>query len=134
MMILFPLFSTDGEQIGILAGQLNLEEWQAILLQYSGQHETYEAFLVHASGLAVTRPRVLPGPVIFQRNINSAPVNDCLHGNSDTILTEDYQKTPVIASYRWLSEYQVCLIVKVTQEEALAPLALFRNNMSWIVL
>lgn len=134
MTILYPLLSTEGEQIGILAGQLNLDEWQEIVQQHSEEHETYDAFLVHASGLALTQPRFLPEPSVFQRSINSAHVRDCLEGTSDTILTEDYQNIPVIASSRWLPEYQVCLIVKVTQAEALAPLAQFRNNMAWIVL
>lgn len=134
MTMLFPLFSAEGERIGILAGQLNLEEWQEIIRQDSGENETYDAFLVHASGLAVTQPRFLPDPSVFQRSINNAPVRDCLQGISNTLLTEDYQNVPVIASYRWLPEHQVCLIVQVPQAEALAPLALFRDNMAWIVL
>jgi len=134
MTTVAPLFSKDGELLGVLAGRLDLNGLNDIIQRRSGLRETDEAFLVNGSGLVVTQPRFLPPSALFQQRIQMVPITLCLQGKSGTGFANDYHNTPVITSYRWLPEYQMCLIVKISQAEALAPIIDFRNNMIWIVL
>jgi PAS domain S-box-containing protein/putative nucleotidyltransferase with HDIG domain len=134
MATLAPIYSRYDVFLGVLVGRLNLDGLNTIIQRRSGLRETDDAFLVNASGMAITQPRFLPQGVVIEQTIETVSVTLCMQGKNGTVFGSDYQNFPVIASYRWLPVQQMCLIVKISQAEALAPILDFRNNMIWIVL
>jgi PAS domain S-box-containing protein len=116
-----PLRAADGRLLGVLVGQLNLAELEAIIARNNGLRQSRDTFLLNASSLFVTQPQVLADSVVLQRSVNTEASRRCLAGGSGTLLADDYRGVPVIVVYRWLAERQLCLIVKVDQTEAFAP-------------
>ncbi|HLF28618.1 MAG TPA: PAS domain S-box protein [Anaerolineae bacterium] len=116
-----PLVSPNGQLLGVLVGHLKLDELNAIIQRRTGLHQTDDFFLVNTANRFVTQPRLVPDPAVLQYEVRTEPIRRCLAGETGSILADDYRGIPVIAVYRWLAERQLCLIVKVEQQEALAP-------------
>ena len=129
-----PVVGEGGELLAVLAGRLSPDHLSKIMYRRSGLRETDDAFLANSMGLVVTQPRFLPDPAVLQQRINTLPVTLCLQQKSGTVFANDYRNVPVIAAYRWLPEQQLCLIVKISQSEILAPIKVFSQNMIWIGL
>jgi PAS domain S-box-containing protein len=130
-----PLRAENGQLLGVLAGRLNLEDLNTIIQRRSGLRRTDDAFLVNTSNLFVTQPHLLPDPAVLQRGIHTQAVRQCLQTRSrGTISTLDYQDVPAIIVFRWLPEQEMCLIVKMDQAEALAPVQAFGRAIGWIAL
>ncbi|HEX6034780.1 MAG TPA: cache domain-containing protein, partial [Anaerolineales bacterium] len=134
MATIAPIFSRYGDFLGVLVGRLNLDGLNTIIQRRSGLRETDDSFLVNASGTVITQPRFLPDEAVFEEMIETMPVTLCIQGKSGTVFADDYQNVPAIASYRWLPQQRMCLIMKISQAEALAPIVGFRNNVIWMVL
>ncbi len=118
MMASGPLFTPDGDLIGVLAGSLDLTEMYAIIQRRTGLHRLDDAFLVNTSHLFVTQPRLLVNSSVLQRGIHTIAVNACLAHNSGVYEGNDYRNVPTIMVYRWIIERNMCLIVKIDQQEA----------------
>lgn len=130
-----PLRAENGELLGVLAGRLNLEELNTIIQRRSGLRQTDDAFLVNTSNLFVIQPHLLPDPAVLQRGIHTEAVRQCLRTHSNgTLSTLDYRDIPAIITYRWLPEHEMCLIVKMDEAEALAPVYAFGGAIVWIAL
>lgn len=127
-----PIRTTDGNLLGVLAGRLDLTVMSTIINRHADLYQTNDAFLVNTSHLFVTQPRFLPNPAVLQRGIYTEPVRRCLSKTSGTILANDYRGIPVVAVFRWLDERQLCLIVKMDQAEAFAPVDAFRTSLLFI--
>lgn len=125
-----PLRLTDGRRVAVLAGRLNLEELNTIISRRTGLHQTDDALVVNASSIFVTQPRFLPDPVVLKQGADTLPIRRCLTRTSGVISANDYRDVPVMAAYRWLPEHELCLIVKLEQAEALAPIRAF----GWTIL
>ncbi|HEY9528198.1 MAG TPA: PAS domain S-box protein, partial [Anaerolineales bacterium] len=134
MVIAAPIFAEDGELLAVLAGRLNLDELSNIVQRRSGLRESDDAFLVNASRLVVTQPRFIPDPAVLRQAINTVPVNRCVQQKSGTVFANDYRDVPVIASYRWIPDQQMCLIVKISQAEAFAAIQHLQASLFGIVL
>jgi len=134
MLVSAPVFGEGGEFLAVLVGRLNLEELSAIVQRRSGLRETDDAFLVNGARLVVTQPRFLPDPGVLRQEINTVPVNLCVQQKRGTVFANDYRNVPVIASYRWMSEHKLCLIVKISQAEAFASIEHLRGSILGIVL
>jgi PAS domain S-box-containing protein len=115
-----PLISADGQLLAVLAGRLKLEEMNTIVNRRTGLYDTEDALLVNTSRLFVTQPRFVTGAAVLERSASTMPIELCLNGGSGAVLAEDYRGVPVLASYHWLPERELCLIVKVDQSEAFA--------------
>lgn len=124
-----PIRTTNGDLLGVLAGRLNLAVMSTIINRHADLYQTNDAFLVNSSHLFVTQPRFIPNPAILQRGIYTQPVRQCLTKTSGTILASDYRGVPVVAVFRWLEEHQLCLIVKLDQAEAFAPVDVFGTSL-----
>ncbi len=133
MVVSAPLLSAQGALVGVLAGDLDLDEMNAILSRRNNLHTTEDAFLVNASNLFVSQPRFISEPVILRRGIYSADVNNCLAQHSGVSLAADYRGVPVISAYRWLADRDLCLVVKLDQAEAFAPVGAFGGTVALIV-
>jgi PAS domain S-box-containing protein len=116
-----PIHSLDERVIAVLAGPLNMDEMEAIILRRSGLHQTDDAYLVNTSNLFVTQPRLNPDPSVLQRGVHTEAVNLCLAHTNSVIAAPDYRDIPAFIVYRWLPDRQLCLVVKIDQVEALAP-------------
>ena len=127
-----PVLSPDGKLLGVLAGRLNLDEMNAIINRRTDLWHTEEAFLVNASNLFVTQPRLSPNPSVLQHGIHTIAVNRCLTGSIGTVSDLDYRGVPALIVYRWLPERNLCLIVKIDQAEALAPAYNFGHKVAAI--
>jgi PAS domain S-box-containing protein len=125
-----PILSPQGKVIAVLAGPLNMEEMNTIIQRRSGLHRTDDAFLVNTSSLFVTQPRLNPDPAILQRGTHTVAVNSCLTHNSGMVAAPDYLDVPAFIVYRWLPDRQLCLIVKIDQDEALAPVRALASTMA----
>ncbi|HEX9926786.1 MAG TPA: PAS domain S-box protein [Anaerolineae bacterium] len=129
MTVATPLRSPDGQLLGVLAGELNLAEMNAIISRRAGQHQTDDSFLVNTSNLFVTQPRFISDPAVLQQGIHTEAAKRCLAPGNGFISAEDYRGVSTIIVYRWLSERQLCLIVKIDQAEALAPSHAFGRRL-----
>jgi len=119
--------ANSGRLLAVLAGSLDLQEMDAIVQRRTGLHTSDDAFLVSKSNLFVTQPRLVPDPAVLKRGIHSEAVNRCLAETSGSIAAVDYRGTPALIIYRWMPERDLCLIVKLDQAEAYAPVANMGN-------
>ncbi|MEW5957075.1 MAG: PAS domain S-box protein [Chloroflexota bacterium] len=124
-----PLQSEEGRVLGVLAARLKLNKIGAIMQRRTDQRQTYDAFLLNTAHLFVTQPNLLDDPAVLRRGIYTEVPNRCLAGNSGTLTTPDYRGVPAITVYRWLAEQQLCLIVKIDQAEAFAPIYAFAQAL-----
>jgi PAS domain S-box-containing protein len=130
-----PLRTEDGQLLGVLAGRLNLHELNTIIQRRSGLHQTDDAFLVNTSNFFVTQPHLLSDPAVLQRGIHTEAVRQCTTTRSNgTLSALDYRDVLSIITYRWLPEHEMCLIVKMDRDEALAPIDGFGRAIVWIAL
>ncbi len=120
MTVSAPVYSLSGELLGVLAGNVALEQMNAIVKRRTGLHASIDSFLVTSSSLFATQPRYITNPVVLMRGIHTAAVDRCLTHLSGVVLADDYRGVPAIISYSWLPEQQLCLIVKIDQAEAYA--------------
>jgi PAS domain S-box-containing protein len=120
-----PLRTVDGRLLGVLIAQLDLTGMNDILKRRTGLHQTDDAYLVNASNLFVTQPRFIIDPAVLRRGVHTEDVHRCLQQQSGVTEVVDYRDIPAFAVYRWLSERDLCLIVKLDQTEAYAPARAF---------
>lgn len=123
-----PLRSADGQLIGVLTGQVNPAELNTIMNRRTGVRRTVDAYLVNSANILVTQPRFIADPV-RQRVIYTESVKRCLARDNGVVAAEDYMDQHAIVVYRWLSERELCLIVKIDQAEALAPSRAFGETI-----
>ena len=116
-----PIISSEGKLIAVLAGQLDLDELNDIILRRTGLHQSDDVFLVNSAHFLITQPRLIPDPAVLQRGVYTEAVNTCLEQKNGEIDTIDYRGIPAIIVFRWLPTQQLCLITKIDQQEAYAP-------------
>ncbi len=131
MTISVPLTSSQGRLLAVLAARLDLNDMNAILQRRTGDRQTDDAFLVNTSALFVTQPRLVSDRAVLGRTIHTVPVQRCLSGETGVVLADDFRGQPTIVSFAWMPSRNMCLIVKVDQAEAFAPVVVFGR---WIIL
>lgn len=127
-----PIYSENGSLLGVLVGRMNLTDLDAIIDRRSGLRETGEAYLVNSSNILVTQPHLTTNPAVLRQGVRSEPATRCLAGSQGSILADDYRGVPVIAVYRWLAAHELCLIVKIDQAEAFAPVRDFGQTIALV--
>lgn len=125
-----PILSRSGTLLGVLAGRGDLTEINDIVTRSSGMYQSEDVFIVDNANLFLTQPRFISDSAVLQRGIRTEVVNRCLSHSSGSLSSTDYRGVATLAAYRWLSESQLCLVVKVDQAEAFAPVNAFRNKMA----
>ncbi len=125
MTIGSPLTTADGRLVGVLAARLDLSEMNAIIQRRTGDRQTDDAFLVNTSHLFVTQPRLNSDPAVLSRGVHTVAVQQCLSGGTGVVLADDYRGVPAIVNFAWLPARDMCLIVKVNEAEAFAPVEAF---------
>ncbi len=129
MVVSAPVRSADGRVLAILAGEVDLQGMNEIITYRTGLRLSDDAFLVNTSNLFITQPRQNPDVAILRTGVHTDAVKACLLHNSGSLLADDYRNIPSIIVYRWLSDRQLCLIVKLDQTEAFAPSLKFGQTL-----
>ncbi len=124
-----PIFSSTGKLLAVIAGRLNLEGMGLIIKRGSDLYKTADAYLINKSNLLVTQPSQIADAAILQRGIYTDAVEQCLTGKSGSVLDTDYQGVPEMAAFRWIPIRNLCLVVKVNRDEALAPVGDFGRTL-----
>jgi PAS domain S-box-containing protein len=130
MTVSAPVRGTDGQLLAVLAGRLDLAEMNAIINRRTGLRQADDAFLLNTSGQFVTQPRLLTDPAVLQAGIQTAASVSCLEGTSGLLEAPDYRGIPSIIIYRWMPKHRLCLIVKLEEAEAYAPVRAFGTRIA----
>jgi len=131
MTISAPLTNAQGGLVAVLAARLDLNDMNAIIQRRTGDRQTDDAFLVNTSHLFVTQPRLDSDPAVLSRGVHTVAVQRCLSGATGVVLADDYRGVPDIVNFAWMPVRNMCLIVKVDQAEAFAPVAAIGR---WVIL
>ena len=121
MTVSAPINSAGGELIGVIAGRLKLEELEAIFNQRTGLHQSDDAYVINASNLLITQPRLAAEPAVLQLGVYSQAAKNCIAGGTGTLVEQQETGQPKITVYRWLDARQLCLMVEMDYQEVLAP-------------
>jgi signal transduction histidine kinase/ActR/RegA family two-component response regulator len=113
-----PLFDRDGQRIGVVAANLNLERLDRIVLPATGLGRTGESYLVGKDGRFV-HTRLSTGR--YASGVSSKGIDSALHGAHGQGLYGSYAGVPVIGVYHWLDEIGAALVAEQSQEAAFAP-------------
>ncbi len=115
-----PLFDADGHgrRVGVLAGNLNLERIDRIVLERTGLGVGGATYLV-GTDHRFLHARLNQGE--FASGVTSKGIELALAGGSGQALYTDYRGVPVIGVYRWLDAHDAALLVELPQSEAFGP-------------
>jgi signal transduction histidine kinase/HAMP domain-containing protein/ActR/RegA family two-component response regulator len=113
-----PLFDRDGERIGVVAANLNLERLDRIVLPAADLGRTGESYLVGKDHRFV-HARLSTGD--YASGISSKAIDGALGGSEGQGLYTSYAGVPVIGVYRWLDEVEAALVAEQSQDAAFAP-------------
>jgi signal transduction histidine kinase/ActR/RegA family two-component response regulator len=113
-----PLFGSDGQRIGVVAANLNLERLDRIVLPSTGLGRTGESYLVAKDGLFVHR-RLRTGR--SAGGASSTAIDRAVRGAGGRGLYDNYAGVPVIGVYQWLDEVGAALVAEQSQDAAFAP-------------
>ncbi|HEX6714780.1 MAG TPA: GAF domain-containing protein, partial [Thermoleophilaceae bacterium] len=113
-----PLFDRDGQRIGVVAANLNLERIDRIVLPNAGLGDKGAAYVVGKdkhfvhNGLDVAK---------YAKGVSSTAIDRAVAGHDGRALYTNYAGEPVIGVYRWLDEIGAGLVAEQQQSTAFAP-------------
>ncbi|MCK5351291.1 cache and HAMP domain-containing protein, partial [bacterium] len=114
-----PLYDQSGKSIGVLAGHLDMDRLDDIILERSGLGKTGESYLVDPTNTFVTGEGF--GRIDFPRGAHSVGINKALEGQPGTGLYRNYAGVPVVGAFKWVEERQLAIMAEIHQREAFAP-------------
>jgi PAS domain S-box-containing protein len=118
-----PIVGPDGRTLGVLVGDLALDELQTLVGGSSLSGATGEIYLLSEGGYFLSQPRLSNASMVLTRQDTSQAASSCLTAlASGDLVGPDYRGQVAIISYRWMPDYHICLIAKVDRAEAIAPL------------
>jgi signal transduction histidine kinase/CheY-like chemotaxis protein len=112
-----PLFH-NGQRIGVVAGSLNLQRIDRIVLPASGLGKTGASYLVGKDGHFV-HPGLNAGA--FAGGVASLGIDRAIAGDAGHGLYRNYAGVPVIGVYRWLDDVGAGIVAEQNQAAAFAP-------------
>ncbi|HET9938505.1 MAG TPA: response regulator [Gaiella sp.] len=113
-----PLFDVDGQRIGVVAANLNLERLDRIVLPAAGLGPTGQSYLVGEDGRFV-HSRLSTGG--YARGVSSEAIVHGLRKQQGQGLYESYAGVPVIGVYDFVDEIGAVLVAEQSQNAAFAP-------------
>jgi signal transduction histidine kinase len=132
MFVSTPVSDRKGNLVAVLAGRLDLRDLSLIMSAQSGLRLTEKTYLVNKSNFFVTEPSVGEGYAL-KKTVRTEGVKAGLAGSDGVGFYEDYRNVPVIGAYKWLPEYNMCLITEVDQAEAYARIDSMASTIITIV-
>ena len=100
----------DGRTIGLLTGQIYLDDLIVYLHTASDLGETGEVYFVDGDGTAWPQ----------EQAVSSAGIDGVLAGEDAEGLYDNYDGVPVIGVYRWMPDLGLALVVEQNQDETFA--------------
>jgi HAMP domain-containing protein len=122
-----PLFDQSKKRVGVLAGHLNLNRIDQIILERSGLGASGETYLVDRDHRFVSE--TLSGQQEFAGGVHSKGIDTALLQQDSQGLYLNFAGVPVIGVYRWLDDQDMALLAEMSQAEALAP----ARQLAWII-
>ena len=132
MIVSTPISDRRENLVAVLAGRLDLRDLSLIMSAQSGLSQSEKTYLVNKSNFFVTEPSSGEGYAL-KKTVRTEGVQAGLSGSDGVAFYVDYRNIPVIGAYKWLPEYNMCLITEVDQAEAYAPVNSMAVTMVTIV-
>ncbi len=128
MTISTPIKDKQGSLMGVLGGRLDLGELSKIISLQTGKSPTEDTYLVNTFNFFVTEPR-FGHDYALKKAIRTEGVEAGLSGKDGVSFYKDYRGVPVIGAYKWLPEYNMCIVTEIDQAEAFAPIV----HLAWVI-
>lgn len=125
MHISTPVKADDGQTIAVLSGHLDWEEMSEIMAQGSKATQSEESYLVNQFNYLVTRSR-FQADLALKKTIHTPGVERCLHKEQGVGMYDDYRSVPILGAFRWMEEWNLCILTEIDQKEAFEPVRKFR--------
>lgn len=119
MVMTQPLRDRRGQNVAVLAGEVNLAELGEIMRERTGLGESGETYLVsQENNYLLTPSRSSEYPL--NRAYHSVGIDRALRGERGAGVYEDYRLPPtsVIGSYRWIPVLNTALLAEINESEA----------------
>ena len=94
----------------------------------AAKSQTEDTYLVNTFNFFVTEPRFGQGYAL-KKAVRTEGVEAGLSGKDGVGFYKDYRGVPVIGAYKWLPEFNMCIITEIDQAEAFAPIV----RLAWII-
>ena len=112
-----PLFDSGGQQLGILAANLDLSRVDQTVLQKTGLESGGQTYLVDASGEFVHRRTGQSAT----GGAHSAGIDRALKQQDGQGQYKNYAGVPVVGAYTWVGNIGAALVSEIPQKTAYAP-------------
>ncbi|HET6507504.1 MAG TPA: ATP-binding protein [Baekduia sp.] len=128
-----PLFTDSGlgQEVGVLAANLNLARIDRIVLPAHGLGSAGAAYLVGRDHRFVHQ---ILNSGRHARGVRSTGIDRALARRSGQALYANYAGVPVIGVYRWLPDRDAAIVVEMSQHAAFAPARQLALNIAIIGL
>jgi GAF domain-containing protein/HAMP domain-containing protein len=131
MVVSRPLKDDQDHVVGVLAGRVNTDRLNEIMLERTGIGQSGETYLVGPNGMLLTQARSPEYRVAETYVSSQGAVLGAQTGQAGSGAYINYQSVPVIGAYRWIPELNSTLLAEQTQDEAFATL---RATINLIIL
>ena len=119
----------NGEPLGVIIADLNVEELFKITLDRTGLGETGEIYLVNKDFYMIS-PSRFKEDVILRQKVDTINVKNCLMhkgkehipGEREITVFSDYRGINVLGTHAYISMMQWALLAEIDEKRALAPL------------
>ncbi|MEM9834512.1 MAG: GAF domain-containing protein [Bacteroidota bacterium] len=131
-----PIRNSTGSTIGVLIGQIPLDEIDAITQERTGLGESGETYLVGRDYLMRSDSRFSEESTVLKLKVATLGVEEALSGKSGTQIIDDYRGVPVLSSYALLRVENItfAILSEMDVAEALQPVVHLRNIIILITL
>ncbi|MEM8968356.1 MAG: GAF domain-containing protein [Bacteroidota bacterium] len=131
-----PIRNSVGNVIGVLIGQIPLDEINAITQERTGLGESGETYLVGRDYLMRSDSRFSEESTVLKLKVETLGVEKALVGDSSTQIIDDYRGVPVLSSYSSLQVGNItfAILSEMDVAEALQPVVRLRNIIILITL
>lgn len=126
MHISTPIKNEDGQTLAVLSGHLDWQELTYIMKQGRGRSMTEESYLVNQFNYFVTESRFIEDAQL-QKTIHTLGVERCLMGEEGVEQYNDYRSQPIIGAFRWMEEWNLCILTEEDRSEAFKPMENFKT-------
>jgi len=116
MTISTPIYDDKGNVLGVLIGNIHLDQISKIMVERSGLGNTGETIIVNKNHLLVSESRFI-NDIAFKKTIYTTGITECLAGNGGFKEYADYRNIDIIGYLTWIPEREVCMVTKIDKKE-----------------
>ena len=126
MTIGTPVRDDKGHTIAVLAGYMDLSELSEIMTYNVELSESEDTYLVNNFNFFVSEPR-FGQSYALKKTTHTEGVQAGLSGREGVGFYPDYRGVPVIGAFKWLPDYNMCILTEMDQAEAYQPIIHLRR-------